>query len=64
MSILSPTTIEIARLLNDIGWRSTNDAQWTQLDAAVQDGRFFDAMFADELDTKRSEEAQEANIRG
>lgn len=46
MSKKSPTTYEVADLLHELGWRSDCDAQWTNLDEAIHDGRLVRALFS------------------
>lgn len=48
MSKVSPTTYEVADLLHDLGWRSSCDAQYTNLDAAIFDGRLLKALSSSE----------------
>jgi hypothetical protein len=58
MQQLSPTTHEVAALLDHIGWRSHADAQWTQLDEAIRDGRLVSALFSAERNLREITEAQ------
>jgi hypothetical protein len=48
MSKISPTTHCVADLLNALGWRSDMDAQRTNLDEAIRDGRLLKALFSGE----------------
>ena len=48
MSKISPTTQYVADLLYQLGWRSPLDAQHTNLDDALRDGRLVKALFSAE----------------
>ena len=47
MSVESPTTYALAELLYELGWRSPCDAQWSNLDEAIFDGRIHNAINAE-----------------
>lgn len=46
--MISPTTYKVADLLRDLGWSSPNDAQWTNLDMAIANGKLVSALFSGE----------------
>lgn len=53
---ISSTTEKLAQLLMDCGWSSPNDAQWTNLDMAVGNGKLVSVLFSAEASLREYEE--------